>query len=179
LVGFRPVLKTSPERLKRPSLSRWKRLAIRLTVVVLAVLAVFYTFLAFVNIRTNVLWFDSVDVHDVYGTILSAQILLFLVFGVLTAVAVAASLIVVIRQRPPFRPDPDRERWRYRYLRYERYVRGWLIAVVAIYLGVHTGSNTSDSPRSAATTWIARRASRSPSTVTPRSIANGSARPPL
>jgi hypothetical protein len=137
------VLKTSPERLKRPSLSRWKRLAIRLTVVVLAVLAVFYAFLAFVNIRTNVLWFDSVDVHDVYGTILSAQILLFLVFGVLTAVAVAASLIVVIRQRPPFRPDPDRERWRYRYLRYERYVRGWLIAVVAIYLGVHTGSKAS------------------------------------
>jgi len=77
------------------------------TLAILGVLVVVVTIAA--QLWTEVLWFDSVDVHDVYGTILSAQILLFLVFGVLTAVAVAASLIVVIRQRPPFRPDPDRD----------------------------------------------------------------------
>ena len=33
--------------------------------------------MAFVNIRTNVLWFRSVDAGSVYGTILGAQILLF------------------------------------------------------------------------------------------------------
>jgi uncharacterized membrane protein (UPF0182 family) len=109
-------------------------------VVVLVLVAVFYAFLAFVNIRTNVLWYGSLDAGSVYGTILGAQILLFVVFGGLTAIAVAASVLVVIRCRPRFRPDPIRQKWRYRYLRYESALRAWLVAVLALYLGVRTGS---------------------------------------
>jgi uncharacterized membrane protein (UPF0182 family) len=133
----------SPERLHALSSSRWKRLTIRLAGTVIVVVALVYAFLAFVSIRTNVLWFRSVHVDDVYGTILGAQILLFLVFGGLTAVAVAASLLVLVRNRPRFRrPDPTRT-WRRRFLRYEWRVRGWVIAVVSIYLGVHVGSRAS------------------------------------
>jgi uncharacterized protein len=143
LVGFGPVLKASPERLSVPSSSRWKRLAIRLATAAVVVIALVYAFLAFVNIRTNVLWFRSVHVDDVYGTILSAQILLFCVFGGLAALAVAASLVVLIRLRPAFRPDPTRQRWRRRYLRYERRFRVWLIALLALFLGVRTGSAAS------------------------------------
>jgi hypothetical protein len=120
--------------------SRWKRLAIRLAAAVVVVLAAVYAFLAFVSIRTNVLWFRSVHVVDVYGTILGAQVLLFCVFGGLTALAVAASLVAAIKLRPPFRPDPNRQRWRHRYLRYERHFRVWAIVLVAVYLGVRVGT---------------------------------------
>ncbi|HEX3929740.1 MAG TPA: UPF0182 family protein [Nocardioides sp.] len=133
----------SPARLRELTTSRWKRLAIRLVAVAIIVVAVLYAFLAFVSIRTNELWFGSVHVHDVYGTILGAQILLFVVFGGLTAAAVAASLIVLVRQRPAQRrPDPARI-WRRRFRRFEPYVRTWLIAVISLYLGVKTGSRAS------------------------------------
>jgi uncharacterized membrane protein (UPF0182 family) len=102
-----------------------------------------YSFLAFVNIRTNVLWFRSVHVDDVYGTIVGAQILLFCVFGGLMALAVAASLTLVVRQRPAFRADPNRQVWRHRYLRYEKRFRTWLIVIVALYAGIHTGTAAS------------------------------------
>ncbi len=115
----------------------------RLVAAVVVVVALFYAFLAFVNIRTNVLWFRSVHVDDVYGTILGAQLLLFFVFGGLAALAVAASLVVLVRQRPAARFDPDRQPWRSRFLRYEKHVRLWLIVVIALYAGVHTGTAAS------------------------------------
>jgi uncharacterized membrane protein (UPF0182 family) len=130
----------SPERLREFDTSRWKRLGIRLLVVALVLVAVFYAFLAFVNVRTNVLWYDSLHAGSVYGTILGAQILLFVVFGGLTALAVAASLVAVVRTRPRFRPDPNRQKWRARYLRFEPRLRTWLIVVVSLWLGVRAGS---------------------------------------
>jgi len=130
----------SPERIRALPLSRWKRLTIRLVAAVIVVIAVGYAFLAFVDIRTNVLWFRSVHVDDVYGTIVGAQILLFCVFGGLAAIGVAASLVLVIRNRPAWRPDPNRQVWRHRYLRYERHFRIWLIVLIALYYGVHTGT---------------------------------------
>lgn len=120
--------------------SRLKRIGIRLLVVAVVLVALFYAFMAFVNIRTNVLWYRAVHADDVYGTILGAQILLFAVFGGLAALAVAGSLLMVIRGRPRFRPDPVRQKWRARFLRVESHVRYGVIAVVAIYLGVRVGS---------------------------------------
>jgi uncharacterized membrane protein (UPF0182 family) len=136
---FAPVPSASPARLRALTSSRWKRLAIRLVAVAIVVVAIVYAFLAFVSIRTNVLWFRSVQVHDVYGTILDAQIVLFLVFGGLTAAAVAASLLVLVRRRPRLRPDP-RRKWRSRFRRFEPYFRTWGIVVISLYLGVRTGT---------------------------------------
>ncbi len=61
-------------------------------------------------------------------------------FGGLTALAVAASLAWLIRKRPPFRPDPQRNQWRARYLRIEKRLRTWIVLVVAGYLGIKIGS---------------------------------------
>ena len=130
----------SPERLRALTSSRLKRFGIRLLVALIALYALYRAFMAFVNIRTNVLWFRSVDAGSVYGTILGAQILLFTVFGVLAALAVAAALVLVVRQRPRFRPDPTRQKWRHRYLRFEKRFRIWLIAVVALYCGIRVGT---------------------------------------
>ncbi len=115
----------------------------RLVASLIVLVALLYAFLAFVGIRTNVLWFRSVHVDDVYGTIVRAQILLFCVFGVLAALAVGASLFLAIRLRPRYRPDPNREIWRHRYLRYEKRFRTWLIVLIALYVGVHTGTAAS------------------------------------
>jgi uncharacterized membrane protein (UPF0182 family) len=145
LVVFGPVPSASPERFTALTTSRWKRILVRLVLAAVVVLALFYAFLAFVNIRTNVLWFRSVHVTDVYGTILGAQILLFSVFGGLTALAVAATLIVLIRRRPRFHPNPQRHKWRHRYLRVEARLRVWLIAILAIYLGVRVGTRAAHS----------------------------------
>jgi uncharacterized membrane protein (UPF0182 family) len=109
----------------------------------IAVVVLFYAFLAFVGIRTNVLWFRSVHVDGVYGTIVRAQVLLFCVFGILAGVAVAASLLLLVRRRPAYRPDPTREVWRYRFLRFEKRFRLWLIVLIALYVGVHTGTAAS------------------------------------
>jgi uncharacterized membrane protein (UPF0182 family) len=115
----------------------------RLVAAALVVVVLLYAFLAFVGIRTNVLWFRSVHVDDVYGTIIGAQILLFCVFGGLAAVSVAATLVLLVRWRPAFRPDPTRQVWRHRYLRFEKHVRVWLIVVIALYVGIHTGTAAS------------------------------------
>jgi uncharacterized protein len=134
------VPSASPDRFSSVNTSRLKRLGIRLLVVALVLVALFYALLAFVNIRTNVLWYRSVHAGDVYGTILGAQILLFTVFGGLTALAVAGSLLLVVRRRPQFRPDPVRQKWRARFLRFESRVRYWVIAIVALYLGIRVGT---------------------------------------
>lgn len=120
--------------------SRLKRLGIRLVVALFVLFLVYEAVMALVDIRTNVLWFDSVDHGSVYSTVLVAQILLFLVFGVLTALAVAGVLLLVIRTRPRFRPDPHRQKWRHRFLRFEKRWRVWLIVAVALYLGIRMGS---------------------------------------
>ena len=130
----------SPDRFSSVDTSRLKRLGIRLLVVAIALVVLFYAFMAFVNIRTNVLWYRSVHAESVYGTILGAQILLFTLFGGLTALAVAGSLVLVVRRRPRFRPDPVKQKWRARFLRVESRLRYWLIAVVALYLGVRVGT---------------------------------------
>jgi uncharacterized protein len=133
--------------------SRPARITIRLAAVVIVVLALWYAFRAFVNIRTNVQWYDSVDAGSVYDRLLGAQVLLFLVFGVLMALAVAASLVLVIRQRPRWRPDPRRHKWRRRFLRAEPRLRVWLIVVLSAWLGIRIGSRAA----SRALTYLAWR----------------------
>ncbi len=120
--------------------SRLKRLGIKLLVALVVLYALYEIFMAWVNIRTNVLWYRSVDAGSVYGTVLGTQILLFTLVGVLTALAVGASLLLVIRHRPRFRPNPQRHKWRHRYLRFEKRYRLWVVVVVALFLGVRLGT---------------------------------------
>jgi uncharacterized protein len=133
--------------------SRPARIVIRLAAVVVVLLALWYAFRAFVNIRTNVEWYDSVNAGSVYDRLLGAQVLLFLVFGLLMALAVAASLVLVVRHRPPWRPDPRRHKWRRRFLRAEPRLRVWLIVVVSAWLGIRLGTKAA----SRALTYLAWR----------------------
>jgi uncharacterized membrane protein (UPF0182 family) len=135
----------SPDRFSSVPTSRLKRLGIRLVVALFVLALVYEAFMAFVNIRTNVLWFHSVDNGSVYGTVLGTQILLFGIFGLLTALAVAGVLVLVLRSRPRFRPDPHRQKWRHRFLRFEQKWRVWLVVAIALYLGIRMGSRATRS----------------------------------
>ena len=57
-----------------------------------------------VSFYTDLLWFRSVDYTQVFTTVLTTKLLLFVGFGLLMAVLVGANVYVAYRVRPPFRP---------------------------------------------------------------------------
>jgi uncharacterized protein len=116
-------------------------------VVVGGLVVVGYAVRAFISIDTNLLWFRSVQHESVYTRTFWTQALLFTVFGLLMAVAIANNLIYFHRHRPrSFAPDPAKQRWRYQFNRVEPRLRRWLFVVIVGYLGISMGSR-------AATSW--------------------------
>ncbi|CAA9345606.1 MAG: INTEGRAL MEMBRANE PROTEIN (Rhomboid family) [uncultured Frankineae bacterium] len=72
---------------------------------VLVVLAVVLTLGGVVvSLLTDLLWFRSVDYTEVFTTVLTTRLLLFVGFGLLMAVLVGANVYIAYRVRPPFRP---------------------------------------------------------------------------
>ena len=57
-----------------------------------------------VGVYIDWLWFGEVGYRSVYSSMIKTRIVLFLVFGILMALVVAANLIVAYSLRPPFRP---------------------------------------------------------------------------
>ena len=96
---------------------------------------------AFVGIDANLLWFRAVQHESVYTRTFWTEAVLFAIFGVLMAAAIAGNLILFMRHRPKaFRPDPAKQRWRYLFMRSERRLRWWLFAIVVAYLGIKMGA---------------------------------------
>ncbi len=95
---------------------------------------------ALVGIDTNLLWFRAIGHESAYTRRFWTQALLFATFGSLMAATVAHTMIVVVRQRPEFNPDPTRQRWRYLYSRIERRLRKLLFVVIVTVLSVMAGS---------------------------------------
>src|SRR4051794_5900237 len=58
----------------------------------------------FTRLFTDLLFFRSVGFSSVYETVLGTRLFLFVSFGLLMAIAVAANIIIAYRLRPPFRP---------------------------------------------------------------------------
>ncbi len=127
----------SPRDLSFP---RLKRLGVVLLIAAGVILVIGYALRAFVAVYTNVLWFRSVQQESVYTHTFWTQVLLFVLFGVLMAAAVAATLVVFHRSRPRFKPDPVKQKWRHRFKRVEPRLRTWLFGVIVAYLGVSMGN---------------------------------------
>ncbi|HEX3705230.1 MAG TPA: UPF0182 family protein [Mycobacteriales bacterium] len=106
----------------------------------LLIAAIGYTLNALVGIDTNLLWFRAIGHESAYTRRFWTQALLFATFAALMAAATGHTLVVVVRQRPDFNPDPTRQRWRYVYSRLERRLRKGLFAVIVVVLAVQTGS---------------------------------------
>ena len=114
-----------------------------LTAVALAIGGIGYALNALVGIDANLLWFRSIGHESAYTRRFWTEALLFSSFAALMAAAVAHTLVVAVRQRPDFNPDPTRQRWRYLFSRLERRLRKLMFAVIVIVLAVQTGSAAS------------------------------------
>ncbi|MCU1689522.1 MAG: conserved rane protein of unknown function [Jatrophihabitantaceae bacterium] len=82
-------------------LSRRAKLSVSVigTVIVLLILAT-----SSVGVYTDWLWFGEVGYRDIFASIIGTRILLFLVFGLVVSLAIAANIVVAYILRPPFRP---------------------------------------------------------------------------
>ncbi len=89
---------TRQDEPRRPSRARalWITLAV--------VVALFLAFTGFTAFWTERLWFDSTGYGTVFSTMVRTRIGLFLVFGLVMALAVAINLGAAFRYRPIFRP---------------------------------------------------------------------------
>jgi len=110
-----------------------------------------YAVRAFVTIDTNLLWFRSVQNESVYTRMFWTQVVLFVIFSALMALSLTASLILLYRFRPDFRPDRAKQRWRFQFRRYERRLRIWLLVAVVGYLSISVGARAAGGWQ----TWLA------------------------
>jgi uncharacterized membrane protein (UPF0182 family) len=83
--------------------------------VVLAIVVLGVLFAVFANIWTDRLWFGEVGFTDVFTTQLRTRLLLFVLFGLLMALAVGTNLAVAHRLRPAHPPQTLEQRNLERY----------------------------------------------------------------
>ncbi|HLZ38018.1 MAG TPA: UPF0182 family protein, partial [Mycobacteriales bacterium] len=122
----------------------------RLLPLVLGAVVLLGLFSTFVSFYTNLLWFRSVGFSSIYLTQLRTRLLLFVLFGVLMAVAVGANIVVAYRTRPPYRTmsleQQNLERYR---VAIEPYLRPLLVGI-AVAIGLLAGSSAAGQWR----TWL-------------------------
>ena len=100
-----------PRRSKRTPGQRPR--ALLPTIATLIVLLILFS--VFTDVWTQRLWYRSVDFGSVFSTVLGTRVLLFVVVGLLMAIAVVANVIVAYRTRPRVAlapsPSPGFERY--------------------------------------------------------------------
>ena len=124
-------------RTRVPTLPGRPRLLAPVVVIVLLLLILGGVF---VSQYTDLLWFRETGFAEVFTTVLRTKVLLFLVFGVLMALAVGANIAIAYRVRPPFRPlsleQQNLERYRVALEPYLVPVLGLVSIVFGIFAGL-------------------------------------------
>ncbi|HEY9390902.1 MAG TPA: UPF0182 family protein [Mycobacteriales bacterium] len=119
-----------------PTISRRARVVILIAVALVLFLSLLGSF---VSLYVNWLWFGETGYRMVFDTILRTRVLLFVVFGVLMALAVGGNLVLAYRVRPPFRPMSLEQQNLERYRSViEPRRRTWLLVVTAL-VGLFAG----------------------------------------
>jgi uncharacterized membrane protein (UPF0182 family) len=130
-----------------PSLGRRPR-ALVPTLVVLAILTSLSGL--FTNFFTDLLWFRAIGYSSVFTTELRTKIFLFVLFGAIMAAAVAATIVLAYRLRPPYRAmsleQQSLDRYRMGLQPYHRVV----VPLVAGFIGLLAGASASGQWR----TWL-------------------------
>ncbi|MEY3156590.1 MAG: hypothetical protein RL257_610, partial [Actinomycetota bacterium] len=76
--------------------------ALPLTIIILTVLAVILVSLS--GFYADFLWFRSVDYSNVWTTLLTTRVTLFLIFGFLTSLIITANIYIAYKKRPIYVP---------------------------------------------------------------------------
>jgi uncharacterized protein len=124
---------------ERPPSRRSRALVITAVVLVVA----FFGLTTFASFYTNVLWYRSIDFGSVYSRLIWTRVGLFLVFGLLMAAAVAASMVVAFRTRPLFHPQSPEQNGLDRYRQAVTPIRTWLVVGLAALFGIFAGTSGS------------------------------------
>ena len=125
---------------ERPAPERPGRRARALVVTGVVLVVGFFLLTAFASIYTDRLWYKEVGYSQVFSTMLWTRVGLFLGFGALMAAVVAVNMHLAHRFRPLFRMAPtDASVDRYREA--VTPIRGWLLAGVAIVIGIFAGTS--------------------------------------
>ncbi|KRA37968.1 MULTISPECIES: UPF0182 family membrane protein [unclassified Nocardioides] len=124
----------------RPAPERPGRRARALVITGVILVVGFFLLTAFASIYTDRLWYREVGYGQVFSTMLWTRVGLFLVFGALMAAVVALNMHLAYRFRPLFRMsggDASVERYRDAVTP----IRGWLLAGVALVVGIFAGTS--------------------------------------
>ena len=84
-----------------PAVSRRSR---RLLITVVTVLLLVILLSSAVNLYADWLWFQEVSFTQVMSTTLRTRVLLFVLFGGVSAAVIAANLVIAFALRPSYRP---------------------------------------------------------------------------
>ena len=120
----------------RRVLRRW---GIRLVAVIAALVVLWVLFLVAVRIATTQMWFDSVHHGSVYKTMIEAQILLFIVFGVLASVVSGLTIRALRRIPTPLYVSQDNDTFRWIFRKYEPRVSKLIVLVLVVAPGIVVG----------------------------------------
>ena len=108
---------------------------------VMVLILAFFVVSVFTGVWTDRLWFNSVDYGNVFTKVLGTRILLFLVFGLLMALAVGLNIALAYRFRPLFRPASAEQVNLDRYREAVDPLRRLLLLGVAGLLGLFAGGS--------------------------------------
>jgi uncharacterized protein len=106
----------------------------------LVLVLVFFALTTFASIYTDRLWYSAEGYGEVFSKLFWTRTALFLIFGLLMALAVGANMYLAHRFRPFFRPDSPEQAGLERYRDAVLPVRGWLLAGVSIVIGLFAGT---------------------------------------
>jgi len=133
----------TPEQAARPPASGSQQRSRALIGTIIVLVIAFFLISVFTGVWTDRLWFKSVGYSEVFTKVLGTKVLLFLVFGLLMGVTVAANVIVAYRFRPLFRPASQEQVNLDRYREVVDPLRKWLLIVIAVVLGLFAGGSGS------------------------------------
>ncbi len=129
--------------LPRPQLPPLNR-RVQIAAVAVAVLVVlFILWSVFASEFTDLLWFRSVGYSSVFSRRLVTEIVLFCLFGSVMAIVVATNIFIAYKLRPKEPPHSLEQQQLDRYRRLIHPWRGWLLAAVALLIGIITGATAS------------------------------------
>lgn len=137
--GFFDEPPQPPRRPAAPTPPPQRSRALIGTAVVLV--AGFFLASVFTGIWTDRLWFRSVGYSGVFTKVLGTRVLLFVVFGLLLGVIVAANIVIAYRVRPMFRPASQEQVNLDRYREVIEPLRKWMLIGVALVLALFAGSS--------------------------------------
>lgn len=129
------------EEPERPAPERPGRRARALVITGVVLVVGFFLLTAFASVYTDRLWYREVGYGQVFSKMLWTRVGLFVAFGALMALAVGLNMHLAYRFRPIFRMPGSGDASVERYRDAVTPIRGWLLAGVALVVGIFAGTS--------------------------------------